>query len=306
MTEDKKSQAFLSYASENLDMVRKVYEGLVKRKLNVWFDKEHLGPGRFKPQIEKAIRRSRYFIICLSNAAIKKTGDTPGFQDHELNEAYEIARNLPEQEFTIIPVRLEECHRGDHRLTLFQQYDLFSDYQNALDKLAVHTGGISLSDNTEIDDRTDDEKLIYSILAKANAEYWAGKFEESVTLVNSILTFSPKDLRALFNKGAALTHLGKFQEAIDTYDQVLKIKPDNASVWVCKGITLENLGKFPDAIDAFQQAFKIIIDHAHTLTGAEAVIEEIETIKKTFTDFEHAMKNSPNYTEVFRKRDKLK
>jgi hypothetical protein len=46
MPDEKKPQVFLSYASENLDMVRKVYDGLVKRGLNVWFDKENLGPGK--------------------------------------------------------------------------------------------------------------------------------------------------------------------------------------------------------------------------------------------------------------------
>ena len=115
MATDIKPMVFLSYASENLLMVRNVYEGLIKRGLNVWFDKEHLKPGKWKPQIERAIRRSRYFIICLSNAAICKTGDEPGFQDHELNEAYNIAKDLPEQDFAIIPVRIEDCQRGDHR-----------------------------------------------------------------------------------------------------------------------------------------------------------------------------------------------
>ena len=81
MGNERENRVFLSYASEDLDVVREVYDGLVKRGLDVWFDKEHLGPGKWKAQIERAIRRSRYFVICLSNAAIRKTGDEPGFQD---------------------------------------------------------------------------------------------------------------------------------------------------------------------------------------------------------------------------------
>ena len=141
MPGEKKPQVFLSYASENLDMVRKVYDGLVKRGLNVWFDKENLGPGKSKPQIERAIRGSRYFIIRLSNAAVKKTGDEPGFQDHELNEAYEIARNQPEQEFTIISIRLEDCPRGD-------QWNCPSEWYRSI-LLFLHALGLTyLSPNT--------------------------------------------------------------------------------------------------------------------------------------------------------------
>lgn len=135
-------------------MIRDVYEGLIIRGLKVWFDKKHLGPGKWKPQIERAIRRSRYFIICLSNAAIRKTGDEPGFQDHELNEAYNIAKDQTEQEFTIIPVRIEDCNRGDHRLTLFQQYDHFDYFNGGLPKLAVNMGGVSLSDLEAKDKRS--------------------------------------------------------------------------------------------------------------------------------------------------------
>ena len=117
MTESNRNQVFLSYAREDLETVKKVFHGLKKRGLNVWFDKEHLGPGSWKSQIEKAISKSRYFVICISEAALRKTGDEPGFQDEELNRAYNIAEKQSSQDFTIVPVRLEECSRGDTRLS---------------------------------------------------------------------------------------------------------------------------------------------------------------------------------------------
>jgi hypothetical protein len=179
MATDVKPKVFLSYASEDVQIVRDVYEGLLKRGLNVWFDKEHLKPGKWKPQIERAIRRSRYFIICLSNAAIRKTGDEPGFQDHELNEAYNIAKDLPEQEFAIIPVRIEDCQRGDNRIKLYQQYDLFDDLNKGLDKLAVNMGGGSLSDPKAKDERSDDAKFLDTLKYRAFVEFSAGRVKES-------------------------------------------------------------------------------------------------------------------------------
>ena len=54
MAKPTRDRVFLSYANEDLDTVRRIYSGLKQRKLNVWFDKENLGPGRWKPAITKA------------------------------------------------------------------------------------------------------------------------------------------------------------------------------------------------------------------------------------------------------------
>jgi len=68
---------FLSYAREDLDQVRKIYEGLKKRELKVWFDEADYATGKWKPQIMKAISHSRYAVFCLSNA---KNGDRRKFK----------------------------------------------------------------------------------------------------------------------------------------------------------------------------------------------------------------------------------
>ncbi len=61
MSESNTNRVFLSYARENIDKVKDVYEGLKKRGLKVWFDEEDLRPGGWKSQIEKAISKSRYW-----------------------------------------------------------------------------------------------------------------------------------------------------------------------------------------------------------------------------------------------------
>ena len=118
---------------------------------------------------------------------MRKTGEKPGFQDNEQQTAYEIAQAQPDQEFTIVPIRLEDCERGDFRTTSFQQYDLFPDIEEGLDKLAVHLGGVSLSDATEQDERTEDEKIIESLKGKARSAHYAKDFEKALTTLNSIL-----------------------------------------------------------------------------------------------------------------------
>ena len=44
-----RDRIFLSYAHEDLGTVRRICAGLKERQLNVWLDKEDLGPGLWKP-----------------------------------------------------------------------------------------------------------------------------------------------------------------------------------------------------------------------------------------------------------------
>ncbi len=253
-----KGRVFLSYADENLDMVRRIYDGLKERKLNVWFDKEDLGPGLWKRKIEKAIPKSRYFVICISEAALKKTGDeTPGFQDEELQQAYEIARVQPEDAFTIVPVRLEDCGRGDHRLSPYQQYDLFNDFEAELDHLAVNLGGVSLADRLAEDTRTEDEKMYDRLASKAATFYYAGDFEKSMDVFTSMVVLQPDHAEAWNNKGNSLTALSRNEDAIEAYDKTLELQPDFTQALYNKGNALTALGRNEEAIAEYDKALNI-------------------------------------------------
>lgn len=260
MTESRIDQVFLSYASENEDTARKVYEGLRERDVEVWFDKEDLGPGKWKDKVLKAITRSRYFIILISEAALRKTGDEPGFQDKELNRAYNIAEDQPDNEFTIIPVRIEDCDRGDHRLTSFQQYDLFDDFETGLDTIAVDIGGKSLSDAKVIDERTEDEKMVDRLMGKASTAFYAGDYNLELTVLETIIALQPYSADAWGNKGAAYAELGRYEEGLAASEKVIKINPDSAEAWSNKGTALHNLGRDEEAQEAHKKALELKLD----------------------------------------------
>jgi tetratricopeptide (TPR) repeat protein len=291
---ERKDRVFLSYASEDLVKVRQVYESLIKRGLDVWFDKEHLRPGKWKPQITRAITKSRYFVICISNAAIRKTGDEPGFQDEELNEAYEIAKSQSVTEFAILPVRLEDCHRGDHRLTLYQQYDIFENPEKVLDKLAVHMGGISLSDSTTKDERTDTKKFIDTLYDKAVAESHAGRFKESIALLDAILALSTDEARVFYSKGIALSELKKHEESLETFEKSLKIDPTHATTWIGKGIVLQILDRNDEALEAFKKALQIDSKCSFSWSSKGFALQFLGRNDEALEAFKKALEIDPN------------
>ncbi len=280
MTGSNRDRVFISYAKEDLGKIRDIYNGLKKRGLNVWFDKEHLQLGAWKPQIEKAICKSRYFVICISEAALRKTGDErPGFQDEELNWAYNIAERQSDQDFSIVPVRIEECGRGDFRLSSFQQYDLFKDFEKDLDKLAVHLGGFSLSDSTAKDERTEDEKTIAHLMGKAEAADFAAEYNKAIAILNSVLALKPDSSVALSNLGSVLNAKGEYDKAIEYYEKALKFDiktfgKDHSNVaayWSNLGEAWRAKGEYDKAIEYFDKALKSDIktfgkDHSNIAT----------------------------------------
>jgi len=59
---------FISYAHADLDSAWRLYSRLSSfENVSVWFDKESLKPGqRWEKEIERAIRKSRYFLVLIS------------------------------------------------------------------------------------------------------------------------------------------------------------------------------------------------------------------------------------------------
>ncbi len=262
MMKSKQNRIFISYASEDLAKVKKVYQGLIKRKCDVWFDQESLLPGNWKPQILKAISRSRYFLIFLSKAALKKTGDIePGFQDEELNYAYQIAMNQSDQNFTIIPIRLEDCDRGDFRTSVYQQYNLFEDYEKTLDMLSIHLGGVPNSNIKTEDERTEDDKIVDSLISKSIATYYAKEYENAIKILESVLIISQHNYNALSVKGVILFELKYFEDALNLVNLALKTHKKDIFFETLKIALLWQLDRKKDA---FEAEFKIFTTNWQT------------------------------------------
>ncbi len=289
MNESSKNRVFLSYAKENLVKVKEVYDGLIKRGLNVWFDNEHLEPGPWKPQIEKAISKCRYFVICISEAALRKTGDErPGFQDEELNRAYDIAEKHSDKNFEIVPVRLEDCGRGDFRLSDFQQYDLFIEFEKHLDKLAVHLGGSSLSDRMATDERTEDEKMIESLMGRAEAANFAAEYDKSITILNSILVLKPDSTDALNNLGAAWNAKGKYEKSLksnlNTFD---KSHPNMVSHWYNPWNVWKALWSWYQGLPKIQKIISFVIGSLGLLASIFQIYDHFHTSGNHMPDTHH-------------------
>jgi len=285
---------FLSYAKEDQEIVMRIYKGLKKRNLKVWFDKQDMKKGPWKPQLFNAISNSRDFIICISKVAIEKMHGKRGMQQEEFSFAYNLAMNQPESEFCIVPVRIEDCDRGDLRIMSYHQYDLFNDFEREIDKLAIHLGGISLSDSKAKAERTNEKKLIESLIEKSNLLGFSKEFKKALLLIDAAINIESNNQIAWNNKGFFLYELKKYKKALQSYEKALEINPDFYVAWNNKGMAYKELRYFKKSIECFHKAIEINPEFHQALNNIGLLAFEMNQYQMALKIFNRSIKIKPD------------
>ena len=110
MERDWNKVVFLAHAKENKQQVKDLYQQLKNAGLDPWMDEFDLAPGiNWDIEIRKAIRKSNFFLACLSNQSINKTG----YVQKELRFALDEFKNKPTNTIYFIPVLLEPMDMTD-------------------------------------------------------------------------------------------------------------------------------------------------------------------------------------------------
>ncbi len=114
-------QIFLSYAQEDQEQVKDLYQKLSAAGLKPWMDKKDILPGEtWKPSIRRAIRDADFFLACLSANSVGKRG----WIQREIKDALDIWQGKLEDDIYLIPARLDDCEAPES-LRDFQWVDLF-------------------------------------------------------------------------------------------------------------------------------------------------------------------------------------
>lgn len=162
----KQKRVFISYAREDFDRAKKLYEDLRLTGIEPWLDKESMKAGeKWKPAIRSAINESQYFIPLLSSNSVQKKG----YVQNELKEALEILDGLSYKEIFVIPLRIENCKVTNKKINEYNIVDLFPDWEDGIKKV-LNSMGISIhstkQDNTPNLDEAYWDQLITKILSK--------------------------------------------------------------------------------------------------------------------------------------------
>jgi hypothetical protein len=131
---------FLSYASEDRASVEELYQNLRAAGFQPWMDVNDLEPGEeWQKGIDRGIESSDFFLACISEHSISKTGTQAASNGvvlrGELRTGLETWKKRRGADFRLIPVRLEDVQLPDE-LKHLQWFNLV--HPGAWIKLADH------------------------------------------------------------------------------------------------------------------------------------------------------------------------
>jgi tetratricopeptide (TPR) repeat protein len=97
-------RVFLCHDTADKPAIRRLYRRLAEDGFDPWLDEKSLVPGQtWSEVIEKQVRASDAFVVCLSEGSVRKEG----FVQRELKQALDVSREKPTGVIFVIPVRLE-------------------------------------------------------------------------------------------------------------------------------------------------------------------------------------------------------
>jgi hypothetical protein len=138
----KEKRVFISYAREDFDSAKRLYQELKDAGAEPWLDKESIKAGtKWQPAIRSAINESQYFIPIISSNSVQKKG----YVQKELREALEILDGLSYKEIFVIPLRIENCKVTNRKINEYNIVDLFPSWEDGIKKVL---DSIGISRNT--------------------------------------------------------------------------------------------------------------------------------------------------------------
>lgn len=112
---------FISYAKEDANIAKQVYDFFDANGYKPWMDKDKLLPGQnWELEIHKALRNANFIILILSPISVQKRG----YVQREFKMALGFSQDKLEDDIYIIPIKLGNCQVPDSLLKYqWTEYD---------------------------------------------------------------------------------------------------------------------------------------------------------------------------------------
>ena len=257
---------FISYVSENIEIVDRLCQQLKSHEIEVWQDRDNLAPGlRWKQEIRTAIRDGAFFIACFS----KEYNDRDKtYMNEELTLAIEELRQRPTDRIWFIPVKLNDCEipdrdiGGGETLRDLHYVNLYDDWNRGIQGIlnAVQRESGRASNEHTAPNRI--EESAYEEFRKGLAcqnsvsdttppEEKRQKIEKAFQHYCRALEVEPDYVDALNARGAVHCMMGRVDHALRDYSKVIKLRPDYFVAYLNRGGVHMRDGRYQQALKDF-------------------------------------------------------
>lgn len=240
---------FLSYATEDENFAKTLYEGLIRYNLDVWFDKEKLFPGQLWDEVvRQALNNADIVIVLLSKHTVSKEG----YIQKEIRLALDKVDEKPDGTVYLIPVKIGKSPIPS-RLSTIQYVDIKEEngFLKLMESIRIRAKSLGI----EVRLRRKNELINYRIIENNIAAYEELKRnlgDLTPSLLLSIYTvLHPYKKHAPIKKDKLLLEIEKalHEDTIKTLDKIRRISKafnmfdvfESTSKFVHENHTLEEL-----------------------------------------------------------------
>ena len=125
------------------------------------------------------------------------------------------------------------------------------------------------------------------------ALFQAGKIEQVVVEVSTLLRQLPNSIALLNIKGIACSHLKNFREAINAYNKAVQIDPENSITHFNLGVALQDNGQFSEALETYTNALRINPQYLQAIYNIGTVFEQMEIIPSAINYYNNSLAINP-------------
>ena len=303
-------EVFISYVSENADIVNRFRQELESRGIEVWLDRDAIDPGaRWKRDIRQAIHQGTFFIACFS-AEYSSREQT--YMNEELTIAIEVLREFHADRIWFIPVKLNECEIPDtdigrnETLRDLQSVALYEDWEREIQRIIKvirrefsADSEVSLSFVEELQyqadltsDNSENERQEVSLSFVEELQYQA-----DLTSDNSE---NERQAESVFQQGNHLMMSGQLDMAIDAYLNAIAVNPHHARVYHYLAFAYERKGEFDKAIANYSVVINLeqeLVADAYNNRGN--VHLQKNEVDKAVSDFGQAIDLKEDHAEAY-------
>ena len=297
---------FISYVSENIEIVDRLYQELKLHGIEVWRDRDNIALGlRWKREIRRAIQQGAFFIACFSKEYDERDQT---YMNEELAIAIEELRQRPIDQAWFIPVKLNECEipdrdiGGGETLRDLQYVNLYENWEVNLQRiLEIVQSASSETINTNTVEQSIDPNAVAEFV-KGLTYQNRRNYEKALEHYTEALRLNPQLAGAYNNRGNVYNSMGEHDCAIRDFIKAIQLRPDFADAYNNRGNAYDKRGDSDRAIEDFTKAIQLkpdLVEACYNLGGAYFKKGNFD---RAVVEYTKAINLKPDYREAYYNR----
>ena len=311
------NKVFISYVSENIEIVKRLYQELKAHGIQVWLDQNDIDPGsRWEQAIRKAIHQGAFFIACFSE---EYNNRDKTYMNEELTLAIDELRQLPTDQIWFIPVKLNDCEipdrdiGGGKTLRALQYVNLYEDWDVNLQRiltvvqarLSEPVINVSTAEQREVEAQPQDANAYFD---RGNVYRSKGDYDRAIEAFNTATDLNPDFAGAYNHRGVVYLDKGDYDCAIADFTTAIDLNPDFVDeAYYNRGLAYHKKGEIDKALKDYTKAIDLnpdFVDEAYYNRGL--AYHKKGEIDKALKDYTKAIDLNPKFVdEVYYNRGRI-